>query len=377
MNRAINPYNTLAFYTEALEDQERCPVYASSVQLPPWQCEFDIAEVSGVGTVAGEVIDMAGNDAQTLIVTKTETDDGKGYVDYKGGTIPSLDQGTYRIRLTTNDAIYYSHPICVSDAYRSFCPLDNCADNGFRIFQSCTGSAGSYEFTLNSPASNPDLEKSITVDFGTGYKWIGSTSGTFDQDDVAGVGTLTIPVRYNVYYPDGSQFFKQYELEFDTANPCSTAAIEFKNTGGRDYDNWCYLEFWNSNTLSDLGLFYQANYKQRVYFHAAFSYPVAVTEETFLRNGENLQVLETAAVAEQVVIDVYPIPDYMITVLQAVRYHDNVQLVSCADGKTMTLENFNFSARTTEGDVCAIGQITAEINRVFLKGCQEDKTVVT
>lgn len=370
MDRIINPYNALAFYTEVLEEHEEAPLYSPHRMLPTWQCEFNTSEVSG--GVTATIVDANLNTVQAIpggSVDSDSTSDSKTYITYKGlsDLSPTLDEGMYRIKLVTGDDTYYSHPICVSNAFQEM---------EFQMLPACTSaSGGGFAIPVVEFTKAVDMESNIEFDYGNGYVWGGYTSGTIQSSSIIGSGAVEIGIRRNVFYPDGSVFYKEYTLSTNTSG-CSGSSLSTASFGGRNYDNYCYLEFYNSNDLSGMGLFYQDNYKQKIYFHAAYDFPIPVTEETFLQNGQNDLFLETAALGEQLNIDVYPVPDYMITVLQSVRYHDTVTLVTCADEKRVSLTNFQFTPVRVEDDIRMKGRITAEINRVFIKGCQTDKTTV-
>lgn len=374
MNRIINKYNVVAFYTEILEDQEEAPLLSGHRMLPPWQIEFNTTQVSG--GVTATIVDQNLNAVQAIpgaAVASNATDDGKTYVTYRATTdlSPVLDEGIYRVKLVTDDSgtAYYSHPICVSKAFQEM---------EFQILPgSCTSaSGGGYTFPLVVFAKATGMEANFELNYGNGYTFLSSeTSATVDSNNYIGSGAVEIGIRRNVFYPDGSLVYKEYTLSTNTSG-CAGSSLSTPVFGGRGYDNYCYLEFYNSNDMSQLGLFYQGNYKQKVYFHAAYDFPQPVIEDNFLTNGQNVPTLEKAAISEQIQFDAHGIPDYMLTVLQSVRAHDTVTLVTCADEKRMTLINFQVTPRTADNDNKSIVRITGEINRVFVDGCQTDKTTV-
>ena len=372
MDRIINPYNVLAFYTEILEEQEDAPINSPHRMIIPWQVEFASSEVSG--GVTATIVDENLTLVKTIpgaSVDSDSTSDGKTYITYKAASDFStvLPEGMYRVKLVTGDDTYYSHPICVSNAFQEM---------EFQPFPSCTSaSGGAFTYAMNIVSKPTAMEANFEVDYGNGYEWIGSTSGAVESVNIIGSGDVTLPIRRNVFYPDGSLYYKEYSLAINTVSGCNgSPVLTVADVGGRHYDNYMYLEFYNSKDLSGLGLLYQDNYKQRAYFHAAYAYSVPVVEETFLQDGQNNQFLETASLAEQLNIDVYPVADYLVTVLQSVRHHDTVILVTCADEKRTTLENFQFTTRETDNDNKLIGRITGEINKVFVKGCQANKTII-
>lgn len=368
MNRIINPHNAVAFYSEVLEEQEEAPLYSGHRRLPPWQIEFDAADVSGSNTV--KLLDADMVEIYTFpgaSIQNTATSDGKRYLTYRATTDLStmLDEGMYRVKLTTSSSdTYFSHPICVSNAFQKM---------EYQVLPVVSGGGSGVVFADFTKSA--DMEANFEYNVGNGWVWMGSTSGSITTGDLIGSGAVEIGVRRSVFYPDGAQFYKQYTLSANTSG-FSGASMSLTRNGGREYDNWCFLEFYNSTDLSGMGTLYQTGYKQRVYFHAAPFYPAPVDNETFIRNGQNVQKLQSVGFSEQINIDVYPVPDHLIRVIQSARFHDNVYLVTCADEKRMQLTNFQFTPRQVENDNKTIGRITAEINEVWLPGCNEDKTTV-
>lgn len=364
MNRIINPYNVLPFYTEPLDEHSQCPLYASTYRLPPWQIPLD-SYPSGSPTAYLHTLD--GTQVTSMTTSVTSGTDGRTWFDYKGLTLgDTQNEGLYRIHATIEGTTYYSHVICLEEGFR--------LQDWTGALLTCTSGSGTYTFTFAFVLEPPNMATAIEADFGTGYRQIGVTSGQITQDDITGSGSVSVDLRFRVFY-EGGDFYKQYRLSFDTSDPCGTDTYTATKTGGHAIDRYAFLEFENSTDLQSLGLFYQTGFIQRFYFKSNPRFPVPITEETFLRNGENDSVLESAAIAEQLNLDCYPVPDHLLTVLASVRYHDTVKLVSTMDGKETPIKNFSFAPRTTENDLCSIVTLQGEVNRVWLAGCQENVTL--
>lgn len=368
MSRIVNPYNIVAFYAYRFDEAEDCPISSPTRRLPPFSLEFNASATS----IEATLISLDSNSTYDISnrIEQRGTSDGKWYIRHKGtahGFTP--DNGDYRIELNLDDTIYYSHKLCLNDAY------DEQTWGG--IVQCASAGGGDYTFTFLMFGGVQVGMPVIEVDYGNG--WVqenaaGQTSAAINQDDISGSGAIELDVRFRTILLDG-EFYKVYKLDFNTSDPCGTDTWALQYEGGADMDRYAYLEFWNSTDLPNLGLLYGNQFVQRYYFEASHNFPVPVTEESFLRNQEGANVLQSSVVSEQVNIDTYPVPDYLLTVLQSLRYHDNIEFHGAMDGNEFTVENFNFASRNEDNDICSVGQIQFEVNRAYISGCEEDKTI--
>lgn len=366
MNYIINPYNALAFYEEPMDHHLDNPVNSPHEKLPPFQLKLSTSEISGGGTYS--IVDKNLNSVKPLLgVIETAVSGGFTYVTYRAEFKMStvLNEGYYRVKIQTNDRILYSHAICASQNFRQL-------DFQMVAFPSAL-SGGGCEIAFNTFTFDPDMEKSMEINSGLGYSYLGASSGTYDTNDLAVSGSYTLNVRQNVFYPDGSKFYRQYDYVGNTSG-CVATSFGQVGVGGYNYNRWAYLEWENTNDIKNFNLYYSDNYQQRLYFNASLGFPTPVVDESFLTNGNGDSYLESASLAEQVSLDIWPVPDYLFFVLQSVRYHDSVKLIVCADEQETEIKNFSVSRREAPNETSPVLEITGEINRAFINACQENET---
>lgn len=362
--RIINPHNVLPFYTERDAAAEECPLMCDTLHLLPWNIEL----ASAPSSVDAVIVALEGGTEYSVepdYIDTLCTDDGKSYVQYRGATLFTIPPaGEYRVKLTIDGVAYWSHKICMTERF-----------NRQQWVPEITCSGGNFVLDFGGEVAGAPV---IEIDMGTGFEQYnapGQTSASFPSADFIGSGEVEYSVRFRTVQPD-SEYFEQYSLSFDTAFACSTAASAYDYSGGDAIEKYAYIEFWNSTDLENLGLLYQFGLKQRFYFENAPAFPVAVSEETFIRNQQGAQVLQSAVVSEQENLECYPVPPHLAAVFQAARYHDNIVFGTAVDANTEAVENFRFATRQAEGAPCLIGQISFERNRAYVTGCEGDKTVV-
>lgn len=356
----VNPYNILAFYSSNTDRAQECVLYA-----PPKLLPFQIPVSSIDANFSFDLVDLDGNEysPSSGSLTVNEYTDGTKYVTF----LPTVDEiatdGIYQIKFTSNLVEYWSNAICVKSKYKAI--------DGVSV--SCIGNSASYVITL-TPNNKADYT-TFQIDFGEGYVMRGQDSAQISLTDV-GVGlSFTLPVKATFVYGN-DKIENIYNLSYAAADPCGTASLVLvSSTSSANYSS-VYVEFWHNSDVADKNLIFQNNYKQRFYFDAEYAFPTRVQEESFISSYDNTLTLESASEADQVNIDFYPMPDYLLTALGQARFFDNCNLVDINTGNFTALQNFNLTANTAEGSLCQSGRITSEINRSFISSCQTNKTPV-
>lgn len=356
----VNPYNILAFYSSNTDRARECVLYA-----PPKLLPFQIPVSSLDANFSFDLVDLNGNEYTPASGTLTvnEFTDGTKYVTF----LPSVDEittdGIYQVKFTSDLVEYWSNAICVKNKYSGQPDVN----------VSCIGGSSDYIITLTADGAFDYA--SFQVDFGSGYEMAGEGNTQITLADV-GVGlSFSLPVKVTFVFGD-YLVENIYTLSYQASDPCGTKTFTLNSSvSSGNYSN-VYVEFWHNSDVADKNLIFQNNYKQRFYFDAEYAFPTRVQEESFISSYDNTLTLESASEADQVNIDFYPMPDYLLTALGQARFFDNCNLVDINTGNSTALQNFNLTANTAEGSVCQSGRITAEINRSFISSCQNDKTPV-
>lgn len=355
MNKTQNPYNVLGFFDRPVEGK---PLLSPTKKLIPFQ----------VNMLASDGTSMKWYLVNKTTGVKVEMNNGllnmpcyedKVSISYNGSALAIVvEEGLYQIELEFATKRLYSYP------FRACCGFD---ELDFSVSVSnCVASPFSMTFELvGSWATN-----GIEVNFGSG--WIDAT--TIDESTPDLPSTLSkVPFRSWVTYC-GHKYYNYYTLKFNPTSPtvCDDYTLSFNySENTRVYDN-AFIEFWNSNDLTDI--IYQAGFKQRFYFKPNHDHPNPIKEEKFFKNGEGSQFLEDVSMSEKTNIEMFPIPDYLTSVLTFIRYHDNKNIHLFDGTQVDSMVNFEFTPTVASVNIDAKGRMSYERNSIYV-GCPENYAI--
>lgn len=356
----INPYNVLRFDKFNNDRLKECVLYC-----PPELLPFQIPVSNTDANFSFKIVDLNGNEftPSSGTLTTSSFNDSTKYVSFMPSTVEISSEGIYQIKFESDEAEYWSNAICIRYKYKQ----------ANSVSLSCIGNSGAYTMTL-TPSSKADYT-TFQIDYGTGFEMLGQDTGQWGLSEV-GVGlSFDLPIKATFVYGNET-IVKNYTASYDASDPCGTKTLTLNSTYSTSNYSAVYIEFWNTNDVQEKNLIFQDGYKQRFYFDAKYAYPGKVEEESFLSLYDGELTLESAAEADQVNIDFYPMPDHLLTALGQARYFDNVNIIDIHTGESTALQNFRLTSVQAEGSRCQAGRITAEINRSFIKSCETDKTPV-
>lgn len=367
MNRIANPYNIHALYEDQLWDEQRyCPMYCSTRNLPATQLKLPLS-TSG-STYEAHLINPETSFSQDVSSKMNRSCTTAGvFYSYDGSQLSTeLDEGMYQLRVKVGSTYYWGHPYCAKTAFRT-------SSNPVAVFMPSLTSGG-YQIAFSTATADVD-GYAYSWEYKQGGAWTAfstGSSGTLTQDDLGAVGTISASFRLNIYIAN-TYVYREYAASFDVADPAGTFAGEIVAWGGEGLNRFLRLNWRNSTDLQSLGIQY-ADYIQQFYFEADEAFPTPIIQDNFIQNGEAGLFLESAIVAEQINLDLYPIPPHAAAVLSSVRIHDNVYIQAMWDQEQETLTNFQFVPQTVDQSLCQRGRISYERNRSYVGGCQEDYT---
>lgn len=375
MNRIANPYNIHALYTayNPWEEGVACPLYCGISNLAPTQLKL-AAGYSNASGSAYIINPNTGYEEDVSAYLSKACTTAATFFTYDDSALPiDLDEGMYQLKIVIEKPsfpvlYYYGYPYCASTVFDSAVPTLSVA---------CSSSgAGNYTHTYSiAPAtSRAGFNYAYEYNIGMGWVHFGTTSGQITQDIWAPSGIFEGYIRLTTYRGNSTSR-RVYSFTFDTAAPCSISPVFNYHSGGGT-ENFMYLEWENSNDIQNYGLYYAGGYKQRFYFEAERAFPVPITEDNYIENGEAGLVFESAVTSEQENVDFYPVPPHAAAILASVRVHDTIDVRSLwSAGNETDIVDFSFTPSLGQGLLCQQGRFSWQRNRQYIGGCQEDYTI--
>ncbi len=378
MLKQFNPYNALPFFGATIPDAGMdCLLYSPTKRLPMFQIELPDVVVSGDVDAYLEEISTG----TTVLIPGIEVfnaDNGNCYVTYPGSLLTAAAaEGVYRVRLSSDEVTgeFYSYPLCLS---KVFDPQD------WEAQISCLPSGADSIFTVNFDY-HPGVPTEIEVDYMTGDGWERIGDG-LNENPATFSGTLTLAgsakLRLTSYLHD-ARYYKVFSFSFDPEDPdpCSTVDVVFSHDGGEGYERFLCLEWQNIKDLQSLGIMYsgvqgQDGFLQQFFFEGYASLAGVVAEETFLKNGQGVSVLDSIEIARLYNIQFYPLPDAVLAPLRAANAHTVRQLRQTADTWIAPITSINVTGEEVGGTPCAKGTLSVELNRAMV-GCQDNVSEIT
>lgn len=372
-----NPYCAVPFYRATYHDAGvNCPINSPTRRLPMFQVEVEDTVVSGDAVAYLENV-STGAQIEIPGIEVFNADNGNAYITYPGTelTLPAAE-GMYRVRIEGEDLTldYLSHQLCLSKVYD---PQD------WEAQVDCIPSGDDFGFTVSFD-NHPGLPTEIEVNYLEGSGWQRLSDGLNENPArfLASLAPLnSVKLRLKVWLDD-ALFYKDYTYLFDpeSMEPCLTGDLTFTNVGGEGYERFLCLEWQNTKDLQTLGLMYSGvqgdnGFLQQFYFEGWSSMAGVVAEETFLKNGLGVSVLDSIEIARLYNVQFYPLPDALIAPLRAANAHNVRALRQVADSLTYTTSNIGITPEEVTGTPCAKGTFTIELNRALV-GCQDNLTAI-
>lgn len=372
--RITNPHQIYSFYTtNPWEKYKTCPLYCPTTAALPFQVKQH-GVLSGVAYEANIVNpDTSFSQAIQAVDLRRAATATETFFYYRGDILDTeLEEGMYQVELNIAGTKYWGYPLCARTLYKNLAPtvtVSGCdSNNGVKPFW--------YNIPLYISSPDADIEYRIEYDNGTGFTHLGITSGAITDDLLGDTGSISTRIRAWAYFNNEASY-SEYMLDFDADAACSNYTLTYVGAGGSGTDRYKRLEWSNTEDLQNMGLYYGNNYKQRFYFEGYDMFSTPISDESFVQNGETGTYLERATVSEQLNIDFYPVPDHAAAVLNNVRYHNTVSLLSVFGNSSTPVDSttFSFTPSEIEQAACRKGQISFEHNKAFVNGCEEDYTI--
>lgn len=173
---------------------------------------------------------------------------------------------------------------------------------------------------------------------------------------------------------EGSVITEQYNAAFNTSDIAGTIVFTLIDSAYNvSNEQYRLIAFRNANDLRDMGLLYQTNYTQYLYLKAQHRAPLVVEETRQQSNGKGQPYFNSQTIAEKIVMDWEPAPDYLAAVLGALRNHSSVTLYDTMTGQSESIATGRptFEFTPVEADVILKGTFSYETNRAFVS-CEEN-----
>lgn len=367
----INPYNLVAMYATDTEASLQSFLYSPTLRLPPIQFylpteEDPVASWDLVNISTGAVV------AQDATQWGTEADADGHWNTYFGAALQTPPgEGMYRARVVTEAAlVYWSHAMCLTRIFDTVAKaagpslaIDQCTQtNGYRFYFEATG-ATRVGVVLNGVAQADQLPTFSLAAGATPARvdtWVITLYSILEDSN--GGGTA-VQRSWTLVVSDPSDACANYTFAA-TGSASGTAGEELM-----------FLEWRNTKDVRSAHLLYQVQtagtYTQRMYLKAWRGAPVPALESEFLVDIDGGQVLRSATVAEDLVLQCWPVPDYAFTVLAAAGVQDTKALYNMSGGGT-ALDALAVATRAEGNSDQATGLFACTVNRRYLSGCEED-----
>jgi hypothetical protein len=368
----INPYNLVAIYAADTEASLQGFLYSPTKRLPPMQFYIPgaasrVDEWELVNIESGAVF------AQDDGLWGAESDGTGQWLTYFGGLLDNPPpEGKYRARIVRrNGQVYWSHALCLTAIF------DDAAAIGAALtlsVESC-GQTNGYEFDMESGGAWVEIFLN-DIPFKT------ETANFKIKALAAPPRTDVWRIRVHAGLEDsnsgGVDVYQDYLLTVtNPALACTnyTFAADGSPVGGQ-VEELYRLEWRNTKDVQSQRLLYQEQtggdmYTQKMYLKAWRAFPVPVLENEFLVGSDGSQVLRSATVAEQLLLENWPVPDYAFTVLANAGLHQDIKLFNLT-GEETALDAFEFTVKQIGTSDQAAGVFGCTVHRRYVSGCEED-----
>jgi hypothetical protein len=360
----VNPYNVLAFYKYKPSFDDPAPLSCSPYLLSFQINQATITAVNGFSIIAESGAETA---ISTSLIEISCTTDNGSFATYKAlSSVAGLDDGKYQFKVTLDATTYYSHPFCVDYRFSSM------YENSVSITKTQTDSA-TYTILVNFLTSIHQGRRTIEIDLGTGYQnitsWVnaGTSTGSITELN-GGIGTLSFPVRITFEFEE-SKIVKIYTLSYTSTDVVGTTTFTLAGSSSNvANDQYYFLTFQNGNDISDMNLLYQTGYAQKLFIRGYSRFSQTIQETRTQNNARGKQFFNSQTIAEKMLLDFAPVPDYLATVLSALQNHSAVVMYNTLDGTSINISDGKpaFEFAPVENDVILKGTFSFESNRSFV-----------
>lgn len=366
----VNPYNILSFFDYRPAFSEPAPLVCGAGLLSFQVNKTTISAVTSF-SLFGE--DGSETSMDTSLIETTCTSSFGYFATYKATNYPNVPDGKYQFKLVLDSTTYYSWPFCVDSRFNNLFE----AITDYSIAQDAPDV---YTITIALDAAMQHGRRTMEIDLGDGYVnrsvWVSAGQSKLTITDADGTGTVTATVRISRTV-DGASIVEVYNLSFDSADVAGTIAWTLDsttyNTPESDYH---LLTFRNANDITDMRLLYQTGYTQKFWLRGYKRAPQPVKEDRFQTNAKGTPYFNSQTIAERIIMDFAPVPDYLQTVLNALQNHSAITMYDARTGQAESLATARpqFEFTPVEGDVILKGTLSYETNRAFV-ACEENMEV--
>jgi len=367
----VNPYNILAFYSYQPGFDEPAPLVCA-----PSLLSFQIRKTT-ITTVAEFVIiaeDGTEQDMDTSRIETACTTSYGGFASYKANAAPAgLVDGKYQFKVVLDSTTYYSHPFCVDSRFSQMYEkvidytIQQTIVDEYVLTFSFSAAIGHGRRTIAFEQSGDDVNRTV---------WNSANISTLTLTEADGTGSVSTLVTFTHEF-EGSTWAQTWVLAFNSSDVAGTISFtlleEAYNIANEQY---YFIAFTNANDIRDLGLFYQDGYTQKLYLKGYHRVPLVVDETRQQSNGKNVPYFNSQTIAEKIIMDWEPAPDYLSAVLGALRNHSSVTLYDTMTGQGTSIATGRptFEFTPVEADVILKGTFSYETNRAFV-ACEDNMEV--
>lgn len=172
-------------------------------------------------------------------------------------------------------------------------------------------------------------------------------------------------------------FTADYGLFVNNADPERSAVLDLTSVDYSPVEDskgiW-YIEIGNDTDSNNIP--YETGFRQRYYFKPTFGAPDAPEVANFLPNGEGKRKFQSTVITDNIVFEMYRVPDVIKAALTFARSHDTKKLVNTVTGFEMDLEYFDIQFAVAEDRQFNTAVITAERARIVHRACNDSLNLV-
>jgi hypothetical protein len=368
----VNPYNILAFYAYRPSIITEVAPLVCAPSLLSFQLRKTTIETVTAFTIISE--DGTEQDMGVENISTSCTTSYGHFATYNATTAPAgLADGKYQFKVTLDSTTYYSHPFCIDSRLGSMYEkvidytIQQTAVDEYVLTFSFTTAIGHGRRTITFEQSGNDVNRTV---------WNSANISTLTLTEADGIGNISTTVTFTHEFEE-STWAQTWVLAFNSSDVAGTISFtlleESYNVASEQYK---LLTFSNSTDIADMNLFYQDGYTQKLYLKAYHREPQAVEESRFQTNAKGTPFFNSQTIAERLIMDFAPVPDYLQTVLNGLKNHNEVMLYNTSTGQSESIVSGRptFEFARVENDVILKGTFSYETNRAFV-ACEENMEV--
>ena len=367
----VNPYNIVAFYTHRPAFSDPASLVCGASLLA-----FQINKTSLTAVTSFSMIGEDGSEyaMDTADITTACTANYGYFATYPAtGGAPNVPDGKYQYKVVLDSTTYYSHPFCVDSRFNNMYEklidytIQQDAPDVYIITLSFTSALSQGRRTITFEQAGQPMNRTV---------WAGANVSTLTLTEADGTGNVSTVVTFSHEF-GGDTWEQTWVLAFNSSDVSGTISFtileETYNVAGGMYN---LLTFRNATDISDMRLFYQGGYTQKLYIRGYDRAPQPITEERFQANAKGTPFFNSQTIAERRTMDFIHVPDYLQTVLKALQNHSAVTMYDTRLGSGESLANARptFEFTPVEGDVILKGTFSYETHRAFVH-CEENMEI--